>query len=1115
MSDQYQPTSIYSWPDRNHGIFLSDGQYEYVPYDYYAGDETHLANTVFRDSFYVTFDRTAVRMTNKTDLSLFDTGGLKIYDSGTLSTHTSAAADDGTTRGFIVDEYGRVGIGMYHQNPHSNKMEPPTHDLDVRGSVGVEDYIYHNDDTDTYLLFGADETTHYTNVSGGADLSLTTDYDEINFRVGGIDMIQMLEDDVQDHVTINKRQNDVDIVMMSSTNSGALVSRGDGSEVVVNENGNSDTNFRVESVASDKMLFVDTATDVVEIRGPSGDTTDIFSVFGEATDQSTGQRYVNLFNVEPGEVTVNRDSTNTDFRVMADTADPTQNRIDVGTDGGTQTHGYHWNSHALFVDGSNGRVGLGVKTPNTTLHVAGSAHIEGDLWVKGNTNQLDTFVHVTSAMDITNKGTGPALTVTQTGSQPVAVFMDDTLPALYIEDGGSGRSGYVGFGTDSPSRNLHVHRIGTNGDDHSYIKFTTGDTGGADSDGLHVGYDASHRAIINNQENTPLEIKTGNTLAISIDGTTQHVGVGSESAYTTLYMTANDALRVPVGNTAQRPAQTVFGISAGATLGDGTGGTADATNMLGMIRYNTTNSTFEGFGPGYTWGSLGGVIDVDRDTYWTAVNDLENVHDDEFDQYDDYPGDTDYLRGFTNGLKRIAITNTGALNLYRKTGGTGADYANRYTYDTHLSISHTNNIGTQLKSSSSLILATGTDGKVNILGHDGSTKGLSLNGTLITAVAEEINLLDGETLTTAELNILDGDTAPAAITVTATDQFIINDGGNGGTMKQIDGTTLRDFTRTGFTANRAIISNSSGVLTTSNVTTTELNILDGATLSTSELNILDGATLTTGELNILDGNTAASAITVVDADQLIINDGGNGGTMKQITASTLKSYINSGFTASRVMTTDASGVPVTSDVTSTELTVIDGNTAASSITVADADRVVMNDNGTMKQVAMTNLAAYHSSEITDMPNLIGIGSTGKTVRIKDTVKIGTLGTLDASLNSTPFALEVGGNIRADGDVIAFATSDERLKTNITKIADPVDKLNQLNGYEFDWSDESEFKGHDVGVLAQEVEQVLPEVVTTRDNGHKAVKYDKMIPLLIECIKQQQIEIDQLKKQINK
>ena len=62
--------------------------------------------------------------------------------------------------------------------------------------------------------------------------------------------------------------------------------------------------------------------------------------------------------------------------------------------------------------------------------------------------------------------------------------------------------------------------------------------------------------------------------------------------------------------------------------------------------------------------------------------------------------------------------------------------------------------------------------------------------------------------------------------------------------------------------------------------------------------------------------------------------------------------------------------------TTAELTIIDGNTSATSTTVADADRVVMNDNGTMVQVAVTDLAAYFDDEITAMPNLVTVGAGG-------------------------------------------------------------------------------------------------------------------------------------------
>ena len=110
-------------------------------------------------------------------------------------------------------------------------------------------------------------------------------------------------------------------------------------------------------------------------------------------------------------------------------------------------------------------------------------------------------------------------------------------------------------------------------------------------------------------------------------------------------------------------------------------------------------------------------------------------------------------------------------------------------------------------------------------------------------------------------------------------------------------------------------------------------------------------------------------------------------------------------------------------------------------------------------------------------------------------------------------LEVTGSINASGDITAYFSSDERLKDNLTPIVGALDKINQIGGYEFDWNNNSEHSGHDVGVIAQEIEKVLPEVVVDRDNGYKAVRYEKIVALLIEAIKQQQLQIDELKSKI--
>ena len=107
-----------------------------------------------------------------------------------------------------------------------------------------------------------------------------------------------------------------------------------------------------------------------------------------------------------------------------------------------------------------------------------------------------------------------------------------------------------------------------------------------------------------------------------------------------------------------------------------------------------------------------------------------------------------------------------------------------------------------------------------------------------------------------------------------------------------------------------------------------------------------------------------------------------------------------------------------------------------------------------------------------------------------------------------------GRIDASNDVVAFSTSDIRLKDNIKTIDKALDKVNSIQGIEFDWIEKEEVhgnKGHDIGVIAQEIEKILPDVVTTRDSGYKAVKYEKIVPLLIEAIKDLSKQVDGLKR----
>ena len=116
------------------------------------------------------------------------------------------------------------------------------------------------------------------------------------------------------------------------------------------------------------------------------------------------------------------------------------------------------------------------------------------------------------------------------------------------------------------------------------------------------------------------------------------------------------------------------------------------------------------------------------------------------------------------------------------------------------------------------------------------------------------------------------------------------------------------------------------------------------------------------------------------------------------------------------------------------------------------------------------------------------------------------------------ASATAGRIDATNDVVAFSSSDIRFKENIKPIENAIDKIRKISGNTYDWKEENKiehgYEGNDVGVIAQEIEAVLPQLVQTRESGYKAVKYDKLVALLIEGIKEQQLQIEQLRIDLN-
>ena len=306
------------------------------------------------------------------------------------------------------------------------------------------------------------------------------------------------------------------------------------------------------------------------------------------------------------------------------------------------------------------------------------------------------------------------------------------------------------------------------------------------------------------------------------------------------------------------------------------------------------------------------------------------------------------------------------------------------------------------------------------IGHDDDTDLLTLANGIVTVAGEiSTTTLDiggtNVTATAAELNIMDGDTSATSTTVADADRVVFNDGG---TMKQVAVTDLAAYfddeitampnltsvgtlttltvdnviingTTIGHTDDTDLITLADGIATVAgevsmttldiggtNVTATsaELNIMDGVTATTAELNIMDGVTATTAELNIMDGVTATTA----------------------------------------------------------EINLMDGGTSATSTTLAAADRLIVNDNGTMKQVALSDFETFFESALDTTSNITTVGALDSG---SITSGFGNIDTGSSTITTT--GLITGGSLDIDDVVINGTTIGHTDDTDLMTVANGV------------------------------------------------------------------------------
>ena len=286
----------------------------------------------------------------------------------------------------------------------------------------------------------------------------------------------------------------------------------------------------------------------------------------------------------------------------------------------------------------------------------------------------------------------------------------------------------------------------------------------------------------------------------------------------------------------------------------------------------------------------------------------------------------------------------------------------------------------------------------------------------------ELEVLDGLTVTTAEVNILDGDTSATSTTVADADRVVLNDNG---TMVQVAVTDLAAYFDDEITAmpnlvttaattvgalNSGSITSGFGSIDTGSSTITTTGLITGGSLDIDDV-VINGSTI--GHTDDTDLITVANGIVTV-AGEISVTTLDIGGT--NVTATATELNLLDG--VSGLVQADFTKLAAV-DATATELNIMDGDTSASSTTLADADRVVVNDAGTMKQVALTDFETYFESVLDTLSNVT------------------TVGTLDSGAISSGFGnIDVGSsNLTATGTISLGATSfNDNAITNVGDIA---------------------------------------------------------------------------------